>query len=168
MRTISQWQPRLPTAMAVSLALLMTMSLVGAVDTQAAPFAPNQIGDMVLDTRGTLYFSNTELGQVTAVSATGATVVAHSLDRPTLLAVDLRRNVYVYLERSSSVVKISPQGQQRTLAKRLHNVRAMAADRDGMVYVLLDTGDVRLLGGDHETLKKTPQEYLQQTTRRRK
>jgi len=67
-------------------------------------------------------------------------VLASGLQHPTLLAVDARRNVYVYSAPARAVYVIRPDGHTRLAADISTPLRSLAVDRDGNLLLLGEGG----------------------------
>lgn len=105
--------------------------------------------DAAMDSAGVLYLVEEDAGQVTAVQSDGErTVLARDLDRPCLVAVDLRRNIYVYCRGNGAVLRLEPDLRLTEVARPGPGVEALEADRDGNLYLLFaDREEVVIIPG---------------------
>lgn len=102
------------------------------------------ISDIAIDNKGILYFTDKVHGKIVFKMADGETgVLVSGLEQPSLVTVDLRRNVYAYLPFQGDIVRVSPKGVVTTIVTGIKDVRAISVDQDENIYILRDADQIQ-------------------------
>ncbi|NJB67936.1 hypothetical protein GGQ74_001576 [Desulfobaculum xiamenense] len=118
-------------------ALILCMLTAPAHADDDTPILPTAIA---LDAKGVVYMANHDSGQIDCVWADGSrTPLAQGLDRPSAIAVDRLRTVFVGTL-SGEVWAITPSGERTLAAKGLPAVLALTIDRDGTPLIACHGG----------------------------
>ncbi len=106
--------------------------------------------DMVMDSRGVLYVSDSRTGEVHCVMPDGQKILlAKGLNRPSCLALDRKRNLYVGSP-CGAVCRLSPDGSCRQVYFGPNAIASMTFDRDGnLLIVPADEGVVLRIPHHH-------------------
>jgi len=119
--------------------LLLCLGTASLAAGSSAQFSCPQATDatsMIMGRRGELIIA-TKTGVICSVSPGGDCVIlAEGLGGPCCLAASARGDLYAGSMHEGSVVRLDATGRIETVASGLGEIRALAVDRDGAVFVV--------------------------------